>query len=80
VTSELAHQIDRAVEQERARANSVAATIRLTGGTVFLLLSLALWQFAGLWDWGVYVPLLACYTARPYPPTCSGVLWSRSAA
>ena len=67
MTSELASQIDRAVEQERARANSVAATIRLIGGSVFLLLSLALWQFAGLWDWGVYVPLLACYTALAVP-------------
>jgi len=67
VASELAHQVDRAVERERTRANSVAATIRLTAGAVFLLLSLALWQFAGLWDWGVYVPLLAFYTALAVP-------------
>jgi len=67
VASELASQIDQAVDRERARANSVAATIRLTGGLVFLLLSLGLWQFAGLWDWGVYVPLLASYTALAVP-------------
>jgi len=67
VASEIAGHIDRAVERERARANSVAATIRLSGGGVFLLLSLALWQFAGLWDWGVYVPLLALYTALAVP-------------
>src|SRR5262249_33579846 len=59
----LAQEIDRAFERERARANSIAATIRLTGGLGFLLLSVALSRFAGLRDWDVYVPVLTVYLA-----------------
>lgn len=52
--------LEEGTQRERARALTVAATVRLGGALAFAVLGLALWE-SGRPEWSAYVPMLAAY-------------------
>lgn len=54
---------ERATDDERRHATAVAATVRLGGAALFLMLALLMWKVGGHAHWEFYLPPLAIYLA-----------------